>query len=33
MGGYRTGWGSEVKGMGEQGERVAGQLGTKQIQE
>lgn len=31
--GYRIGWGSEVKGMGEQGERVAGQLVTKQIQE
>lgn len=32
-GGNRIGWGSEVKGVGEQGQRGAGQLGTKQIQE
>lgn len=31
--GNRIGWGNEVKGVGEQGRRGAGQLGTKQIQE
>lgn len=31
--GNRTGWGSEVRGVGEQGQRGAGQLGTKQFQE
>ena len=28
-----VGWGSEVRGVREQGQRGAGELGTKQIQE